>query len=82
MRRKITIKEIGMESQTPNGLNAIAVGDHVVFIDKAFSNEIRTATVKIIDVRRILGQLSYVIETNEGKRKVIGPGQIVEVVQK
>ena len=70
-----------MDNQTTPGNNEIAVGDQVVLTEKSFSDSPRMITAKIIDIRWILGKLSYVIETEEGKRKVVGPTQILRLAE-
>ena len=54
----------------------IAIGDQVFLVEKSFTNEPRLVSAKIVDARWILGKLSYVIETEGGKRKVVGPSQV------
>ncbi len=65
-----------MDNQTPFGNSEIAIGDQVVLTEKTLSKETRTINARIVDVRWILGKLSYVIETEGGKRRVVGPTQI------
>jgi len=53
-----------------------AVGDQVVIMEKGFSKESHQTTAKIIDVRLVLGKVSYTIETDGGKRRVVGASQV------
>ena len=60
-----------------NQINSeFAVGDQVVIMEKGFSKESRQTTAKIIDVRLVLGKVSYTIETDGGKRRVVGASQV------
>ncbi len=60
-----------------NQINSeFAVGDQVVIMEKGFSKESRQTTAKIIDVRLVLGKVSYTIETEGGKRRVVGASQV------
>lgn len=65
-----------MESQT--SLGEFAIGDNVNLIEKTMSGESFDTAGKIIDVREILGKVTYVVETTSGTRKVVGPKQIIK----
>jgi hypothetical protein len=65
------------EKKMDNQINSeFAVGDQVVIMEKGFSKESRQTTAKIIDVRLVLGKVSYTIETEGGKRRVVGASQV------
>jgi hypothetical protein len=66
-----------METQT--SLGQFAVGDEVILMEKTMSGESHDTTGKIIDVREILGKVTYVVETSNGTRKVVGARQIIKV---
>jgi len=72
-----TIGAIEMELQT--SLGQFAIGDEVILMEKTMSGETHDTTGKIIDVREILGKVTYVVETNNGTRKVVGARQIIKV---
>lgn len=65
-----------MESQT--SLSEFAIGDNVNLIEKTMSGESFDTTGKIIDIREILGKVTYVVETTSGTRKVVGAKQIIK----
>lgn len=65
-----------METQTT--LAEIAIGDEVILMEKTMSGETTDTTAKIIDVREILGKVTYVVETSTGNRKVVGAKQIIK----
>jgi hypothetical protein len=65
-----------MDKQTSPGNGEIAIGDRVLLSENTFSDGAGTITAKIVDIRWILGKLSYVIETEGGKRKVVGTSQV------
>lgn len=65
-----------MNDQKSLEQNEIAIGDQVFLVEKSFTNESRMVLAKIVDARWILGKLSYVIETEGGKRKVVGSSQV------
>lgn len=65
-----------MTSQGPN--DGFAVGDEIMLIEKSITNEEQTVTGKIVEVREILGKLTYVVDTNNGKRRVVGAKQIIK----
>ncbi len=65
-----------MEMQT--SLAEFAIGDDVILMEKTMSGETTDTTAKIIDVREILGKVTYVVETSNGNRKVVGAKQILK----
>ncbi len=64
-----------MTSQVSN--DGIAIGDEVLLVEKSITNEEQTVTGKIVEVREILGKITYVVETGTGKRRVVGAKQIL-----
>ncbi len=60
-------------------LEEIAVGDVVFLADRTFTGERREIRAKIIDIRYILGKQTFVVETENGTRKVVGESQISQV---
>ena len=65
-----------MEMQT--SLGEFAIGDEIILLEKTMSGETTDTTAKIIDVREILGKVTYVVETGTGNRKVVGAKQILK----
>jgi hypothetical protein len=65
-----------METNNLVDQTGIAVGDQVILTERSISNEEHLLTVKVIDVRWIMGKQTFVVETTDGKRKVVGPRQI------
>lgn len=65
-----------MTSQGSN--DGFAVGDEIILIEKSITNEEQTVSGKIVEVREILGKLTYVVDTNTGKRRVVGAKQIIK----
>lgn len=65
-----------MEMQT--SLGEFAIGDEIILMEKTMSGETTDTTAKIIDVREILGKVTYVVETSTGNRKVVGAKQILK----
>ena len=59
-------------------LAEFAIGDEVILMEKTMSGETTDTTAKIIDVREILGKVTYVVETGNGNRKVVGAKQILK----
>ncbi len=62
-----------MEQQTNS---EFAIGDEIVLVERGFSSEGRKTTAKIVEVRLVLGKLSYTVETEGGKRRVVGASQV------
>ncbi len=60
-------------------LEEIIVGDQVYFFDKMFSGETRKISAKVIEIRHILGKQTYVIETEQDKREVVGASQVSKI---
>ena len=57
----------------------IAVGDRVWIIDSMFARERDVISAKVIDTRRILGEQTYLIQTEMGDQKLVGANQISQV---
>lgn len=60
-------------------LEEIVAGDQIVFVDRTLAGEPREISAEVIEVRHILGKQTYVIETEQGKRKVVGASQISKI---
>lgn len=67
-----------MENNVSVDQTGIAVGDQVILTERGISNEEHLLTVKVIEVRWIMGKQTFVIETEDGKRKVVGSRQIAK----
>jgi len=61
---------------TVNQEIVFAVGDEVFLVEKKISSGDVPTAAKIVEIRHILGKQTYVIETSEGKRKVVGASQL------
>ena len=59
--------------------HAIAVGDQVWVIDPMFVQSNGIISAEVIEMRRILGEQTYLIETPIGERKLISANQISQV---
>ena len=57
----------------------IAVGDQVWVIDSIFAQGNGTILAEVVEIRRVLGKLTYLIETEKGDRKLLGANQISQV---
>lgn len=57
----------------------IAVGDRVWVIDPMFVQSNGTISAPVIEIRRVLGEQTYLIETPLGERKLVGSNQISQV---
>lgn len=57
----------------------IAVGDRVWVSDSIFDGERGVISAEVIDTRRILGEQTYLIETEIGDQKLVGANQISQV---
>jgi hypothetical protein len=57
----------------------ISVGDRVWVIDPMFVQSYGTITAKVIEIRRVLGEEAYLIETEMRERKLVGANQISQV---
>ena len=58
---------------------AIAVGDRVWVIDPMFVQSNGITPAEVLEIRRVLGSQTYLIETHMGERKLIGANQISQV---
>lgn len=58
---------------------AIAVGDRVWVIDPMFVQSNGITPAEVLEIRRVLGEQTYLIETHMGERKLIGANQISQV---
>jgi hypothetical protein len=56
-----------------------AVGDRVWIIDSMFAGEREVISAKVLDSRRILGEQTYLVETETGDRKLVRANQIGQV---
>lgn len=65
-----------MMNATISNWGEITVGDQVLIIDEWLAREIGMISAKVIEIRRILGGLAYLIETEKGHRKLVGANQI------
>jgi len=54
----------------------IAVGDQVWVIDPMFVQSNGIISAEVIEIRRVLGEQTYFIETHMGERKLVGANQI------
>jgi hypothetical protein len=45
-------------------------------IDRTLAGETREITAKVIGIRYILGKQTFVVETENGRRKVVGESQV------
>lgn len=57
----------------------ISVGDRVWVIDPMFVQSNGIISAEVIEIRRVLGEQTYRIETQMGERKLVGPNQISQV---
>jgi hypothetical protein len=57
----------------------IAVGDQVSVIDSTFVQGNGTISAEVLEIRRVLGEQTYLIETEKGDRKLVGANQISQV---
>ena len=57
----------------------IAVGDRMWIFDSMFGGERGVISAEVIDTRRILGEQTYLIETEMGDQKLVGVNQISQV---
>ena len=53
----------------------IGVGDQLLILDHSLG-EIREHPAEVIEIRRILGKPTYLVETGSGERKLVGGHQI------
>ena len=57
----------------------IAVGDRVWVIDPIWVQSNGIISAKVIEMRRVLGEQTYLIETSLGERKLMSANQISQV---
>lgn len=57
----------------------IAVGDPVLVIDTMLAGETGAILAEVIEIRRILGEETYLIECETGDRKLVSANQISPV---
>jgi hypothetical protein len=57
----------------------ISVGDRVWVIDPMFVQSNGIISAEVIEIRRVLGEQTYLIGTQMGERKLVGPNQISQV---
>ena len=57
----------------------IAVGDRVWVIDPMLVQSIGIMSAEVIEIRRVLGEQTYLIDTAIGDRKLVGANQISQV---
>ena len=57
----------------------IIVGDRVWILDSMFFGESGVIAAEVMDTRRVLGEQTYLIETEMGERKLVGANQIRQV---
>jgi hypothetical protein len=57
----------------------IVVGDRVWVVDSMVGGERGVISAEVIDTRRILGEQTYLIETEMGDQKLVGANQISQV---
>ncbi|HEY3473582.1 MAG TPA: hypothetical protein VGK56_03175 [Anaerolineales bacterium] len=53
----------------------IAVGDPVWVIDPILIRENGAISAEVLEIRRVLGEQTYLIETETGERKLMGVNQ-------
>ena len=59
--------------------DAIAVGDRVWVIDPIFVQSNGIISAEVIEMRRVLGEQTYLIDTSLGERKLMSANQISQV---
>ena len=57
----------------------IAVGDRVWVIDPMFVQSNGIISAEVIEMRRVLGEQTYLIDTSLGERKLMSANQISQV---
>jgi hypothetical protein len=62
-------------SQLIDKREEIRAGDHVLILDLSPGNT-RELHAKVVEIRRILGKPTYLVETGSGDRKLVGAPQI------
>ena len=57
----------------------ISAGDRVWVIDPMFVQSNGTISAEMIEIRRVLGERAYLIETEIGERRLVSANQISQV---
>ena len=57
----------------------VTVGDQVQVIDPVIVQRVGTSSAKVVEIRRVLGEQTYLIEFETGERKLMGAQQIRRV---
>lgn len=57
----------------------ISAGDRVWVIDPMFVQSNGTVLAEVIEIRRVLGERAYLIETEIGERRLVSANQISQV---
>ncbi|HKU51299.1 MAG TPA: hypothetical protein VJQ25_02445 [Nitrospira sp.] len=57
----------------------IAVGDQVWVIDPMFVQFNGAISAEVLEIRRVLGEQTYLIETEKGDRKLVGANQLSQM---
>ena len=65
-----------MTEQSVKQTTGFAIGDQVLVTEMKFSGADQLIIATIVEVRHILGKQTYVIETEQGKRRVVGNNQV------
>jgi hypothetical protein len=60
------------------GEEEIRVGDQILIIDLS-SPENQEILSEVIDIRRVLGRPTYLVETESGDRRLVGDHQILRL---
>jgi hypothetical protein len=68
-----------MRNATIANREAIAVGDQVRVIDPMFVQSNGIISAEVIEIRRVLGEQTYLVETHMGSRKLLGASQISQM---
>jgi hypothetical protein len=56
----------------------IDVGDRILIMDRSLG-ESQPVSAEVLEIRRILGRLTFLVETQIGHRKLVGEAQIYEI---
>lgn len=57
----------------------ISAGDRVWVVDPMFVQSNGRISAEVIEIRRILGKQTYLIETEMGERKLVGVNQMAQM---
>lgn len=68
-----------MDNQMVANVGKIVVGDQIMLLEKRVSGDDQMVLARVLEIRFILGKETYVIETESGKRKVVGASQVSQV---